>query len=96
MNLNAIRSVVAVTAMAASTVALANDFVAVRTYIDSVRDQKNIFQVLNECTNNSICSAAMSAASNYFQVTTVRLNEPRRADSQALARTSGRFGLVPT
>jgi uncharacterized protein (DUF849 family) len=28
-------------------------------------------------------------------ITTVRLNEPRRADSQALARPSGRFGLVP-
>ena len=29
-------------------------------------------------------------------LTTVRLNEPRRADSQALARSSGRFSLVPT
>ena len=29
-------------------------------------------------------------------ITTVRLNGPPRADSQALVRDSGRFGLVPT
>jgi hypothetical protein len=33
---------------------------------------------------------------SHQQATTVRLNERSRVDSQALARVSGRFGLVPT
>ena len=52
-----------------ATLAIAEpDFVVVSTKIDNVRDQKNVFQVAQECDNNSICTALMTAASSYFQI----------------------------
>lgn len=37
------------------------DYVIISSHVDNVRQQKTVFQVISECTNNPICSIAASA-----------------------------------